>query len=211
LTAHAAPPAAGRRAAALLVAALAVIGVLVVAVLGGGRADDTATVAGSVAVSGSALPRLDDPLADGAAGQQAPQLAGADYDGSAVSAPVAGRPTVLLFLAHWCPACQAEVPRVQDWIEAGNRPEDIALVAVSTGVDPDRDNHPPAAWLQRERWSVPTIVDDDHDRAAAAYGLPGYPFWVFMDAEGTVLGRHVGGLSVEQLEQLLERMREQPA
>jgi cytochrome c biogenesis protein CcmG, thiol:disulfide interchange protein DsbE len=204
-----APATGGRRTAALVVAGLAVLAVLALAVVGGGGGEEVAAVApGEVSTDGAALPVLDDPADDAAVGQPAPTLRGADYDGTPVTAPVDGRPTVLLFLAHWCPACQQEVRGVQGWVDDGDEPDDIAFVAVSTGVDPGRDNYPPDEWLAREGWTLPTIVDDEEYQAGRAYGLPAYPYWVFVDDAGTVVGRHIGGLSTDQLEQVLDFLRD---
>ena len=36
-----------------------------------------------------------------------------------------GTAKVILFLAHWCPHCQAEVPVVKAWVDAGNLPDDV--------------------------------------------------------------------------------------
>jgi cytochrome c biogenesis protein CcmG, thiol:disulfide interchange protein DsbE len=201
----------GRRTAAVLLGVVGVAAVLAISVFGGHGDDvgEMAAPAAAAAVSGGALPRLENPAADPAVGMAAPRVEGADFDGTPVTAPADdGRPTVLVFLAHWCPACQDEVPRVQGWIDAGAQPDDVALIAVSTGVNPGRDNYPPAAWLEAEGWTVPTIVDGDDSLVQQAYGLPAYPYWVFIGADGTVLGRHAGALSIAELERVMARLQE---
>ena len=203
----------GRRTLGLVLAAVvlgvAALGsVAALALLGGDgdRAVAEAPVTADVVSGGDALPRLERAGSDPAVGAKAPELAGIGFDGAPVNAPTDGQPTVLLFLAHWCPACQYEVPRVQEWIEAGRQRADVAFVAVSSGVDPDRDNYPPASWFEREGWTVPTLVDDENHSASRLYGLPGYPYWVFVTADGAVAGRHVGALGIEDLEALMDRL-----
>src|SRR4029450_5388117 len=83
-------------------------------------------------VDGTALPVLPEAGDDPAVGRAAPVLQGQDLDGGQVTQPTSGRPTIILFLAHWCPHCQREVPLVQEWSDAGQLPEDVDLVAVAT-------------------------------------------------------------------------------
>jgi cytochrome c biogenesis protein CcmG/thiol:disulfide interchange protein DsbE len=143
-----------------------------------------------------------EPLADGgddpAAGRPMPTLAGTGLDGRPLTIPAAGRPTLVVFLAHWCPHCQDEVPVIQDWIDDGGLPEGVDLVAVSTAVDDRRPNYPPAAWLDEVGWTSPVLVDGD-DAAAEAVGLTAFPFFVGVDADGNVVGRGSGELTTDQL------------
>ena len=67
---------------------------------------------------------------------------------------------------------------------------------------PSRPNFPPDAWLDREGWTLPVIVDTD-DSIAATYGLTAYPFWVFVGADGTVIRRAAGEMSITDLEATL--------
>jgi hypothetical protein len=109
---------------------------------------------------------------------------------------------VLLFLAHWCPHCQREVPLVQGWVDGGGLPADVELVSVSTAIDPNAPNYPPDDWLQREGWTAPVITDSTGS-VADAYGLSAFPFWVFVNADGTVAGRLTGELTTDQLDQIV--------
>ena len=63
-------------------------------------------------------------------------------------------------LAHWCPSCQAEVPRLVDYLDSTGMPEGVRIVALSTSIDAARPNYPPSAWLDREEWTAPTMIDD---------------------------------------------------
>ena len=50
-----------------------------------------------------------------AAKMDAPIISGSDLNGSTITTK-SESPTILLFLAHWCPHCQVEVKEIQDWI-----------------------------------------------------------------------------------------------
>src|SRR5690606_15862735 len=140
---------------------------------------------------------------DPAIGGPRPPLGGPGLDGRPLTLPAAGRPAIVVFLAHWCPHCQAEVPVIQDWVDSGGLPDGVDLFGVSTAVDPRRPNHPPARWLDAEGWTSPVLVDGDQ-AAAQAVGLTAYPFFVAVDADGEVVARGSGELSAAQLTALAE-------
>jgi thiol-disulfide isomerase/thioredoxin len=186
--------------AAVVVAALAA---LVVTLVNGDESAATNFDADVAAVEGNALAVLPADGADPAVGQEAPVIAGRGLTGKAVTAPVAGEPTVVLFVAHWCPHCQREVPVVQDYVDDGRVPEGASLVAVATAMDPARPNYPPSSWLEREGWTSPVLADGD-DEVANAYGLPAFPYWVAVDADGRIVERRTGELSPRQIDDLFE-------
>src|SRR5690349_7143861 len=150
-------------------------------------------------ITGAPLPDFQNPNGDSAVGLAAPEVSGTDFTGKATGIKADGRPKVVLFIAHWCPHCQAEVPLIQTWVSAGGVPQGVDLVSVATGIDPTRPNYPPDAWLQREGWTVPVVVDPTNS-VASAYGLPAYPYWVFIGPDGKVVARAVGEISIPDLE-----------
>lgn len=167
-----------------------VVAVAISAVSGG---TDESAAFGEVTVEGNDLPvHAGNQAADPATGMTAPTVSGTDFDGSTVTIAPDGTSKVIVFLAHWCPHCQAEVPRVVDWLEAGNQPEGVEFYAVSTLVNRLRGNWPPADWLSSEGWDVPTIQDDQSSSVAAGYGMAGTPFWVVLDGENNVVARVAG-------------------
>lgn len=160
---------------------------------------------GEPTVEGEALPEHEgEPLDDPVIGETAPELSGTDHDGEPVEVTWDGTPRLLLFLAHWCPACQDEVPWVQDAVDAGEVPDEIEIVAVTTWTDESRAEFPPQDWLESEDWTVPTLADDEDFSAAEAYGMTSSPFWVLVDGDGTVIARIPGGIGEEQFPALLE-------
>ncbi len=187
------------------VAVVALIGAVIMS-LGETGGEDAAEV-GSPGGTREPHPRLADGAARGAAhpavGTPAPTVTGTDFEGRAVEIAATGEPTAIVFLAHWCPHCQAEVPAVQAWLEAGELPAGTKLVAVATGTDAARANYPPSAWLEREGWTPPVLVDDAAGTAAEAYGLSAYPFWVLLDGDGNVAVRAAGGVTPEAVGEAL--------
>lgn len=170
-----------------------IVAIAISAVSGG---SDESEAFGEVTVEGGNLPTYGgDPSSDNGIGQTAPTVTGVGFDGSTVTIAPDGRPKVVMVLAHWCPHCQAEVPRVVDWLEDGNKPDNVDLYAVSTLLQRVRGNWPPQDWLEGEGWTVPTIQDDQASSAAAALGLAGTPYWLVLDGNNEVLFRISGEIT----------------
>lgn len=183
-----------------------VIGVVVAVVIAGSVA--FFTVSGSepetaeVTIQGDPVPVLagNAPVGqDIAFGWDAPMVAGSDWRGNPVTIdPADGRPKVIVFLAHWCPHCQAEVPQIQAWLNQTGGSSEVDLYAVATSINASRPNWPPSEWLEREGWTPPTIMDKNN-RASVAYGLSAFPYWVAVNSEGKVVYRAAASIGVEGL------------
>ena len=186
---------------AVLGSIVALAAVVAIAMSGGDSepTDTGSQEVGEVSVRGLELPPLQDPANDAAVGQDVPVLVGTDFDGEPVRFGDGGK-TAMIFVAHWCPHCQAEVPVVSDWLAGGGKPEGVDVVVVATGTDENKPNSPPSAWLADEGLDVPTLADDEKGTAAVAYGLSAYPYWVFVNGDGTVSSRMSGELPVETIE-----------
>ena len=141
----------------------------------------------SLNVTGEALPPLEDPNNDAAVGTAAPVVVGATFDGTEVSigGPTDG-PTMLVFLAHWCPHCNDEIPEIVTLRDRGDLPENLKIIGVSTAVQPDRDNFPPSSWIGEKDWTWPVLADTADSEAIQLYGGTGFPFTVMLNADGTV-------------------------
>ncbi len=156
-------------------------------------------------ITGQSLVRFDAATADPAVGELAPTIVGASFDGSRVTVDGTGRPTILVFLAHWCSHCQAEVPVVQAWLDAGGLPDGVDLVSISTATDPAAPNYPPDVWLAREGWTPPVIVDPTGS-IATAFGLSAFPYFVYVEADGTVTGRVTGEVPITDLQTVADQL-----
>ncbi len=192
------------------VVALIALVTVVASLASSGDSGDTAsaTETAPVDVSGDALTALPSDLEpldpdDPAIGDTPPTISGSTFDGSPISIDPASGSTIVVFLAHWCPHCQAEVPRLVEWIDDGAVPAGVRVVAVATGTSSERDNYPPSAWLDETNWPGEVLVDDTDGTAALAWGLSAYPYFVGVDAEGQVVGRGTGEIDRATFEQLV--------
>lgn len=172
------------------VAGLGLIIAIAVSVAGGGG--NPADAYGEVTVEGPNLPVYNDTGGDIAIGVVAPTVSGVDFDGSPVVIGPDGRAKVVVFMAHWCPHCQAEAPEVVAWMREGRKPAEVDFYAISTFVNRLQANYPPSEWLAREGWEIPTIQDDQANSGALAFGMRGTPFWVVLDGDNRVIMRAPG-------------------
>ena len=192
------------------VAGAGVVALLIAAVLFGGSLGETAVsiedVVGSPQVEGSLPPMGGSNVDQTATGLAAPTVIGVDFNGEEVRIENDGRPKAVVFLAHWCPHCQAEVPSVQRWLNDTGGVDAVDLYSVTTAVDPRRSNYPPSRWLEDERWTVPVIRDDAASSVLTAHGNGGFPFWVFTNSDGTVALRVAGEIPINDLEEILRNL-----
>lgn len=165
-----------------------------------------------LAVEGDALPQFGQDTTtenDPARGLPAPVLVGEDFDGNTVRVDAAANgPTLVVFLAHWCPHCNNEIPRINELRDAGSFPADLNIVAVSTAIDPSRPNWPPSAWIPAMDWTYPVIADGvDMVQSvfigATAYGVGGFPFVALVGGDGTVKARWAGEHTPEEFLELV--------
>jgi thiol-disulfide isomerase/thioredoxin len=208
-TKSAAPPAQRSWIWPAVIAVIVVLGVVAVLASRSSSKDDDAGQAtdavqtSDVTVTGDALAPFQQTDGDPAVGTTIPEVAGTDFSGEPVSIGPDDGAQVIMVVAHWCPHCQAEVPRIVDHLADTPMPDDVALATISTSVKPDADNYPPSTWLEDEDWPAPVLADTADGQGAAALGLTGFPYFVAVDADGTVVARTSGEITTEQFDQLV--------
>jgi thiol-disulfide isomerase/thioredoxin len=192
----------GSIAAAIAIAAI-------VAVATQSSSDDVVTGVeefNSVEVAGDPLPQYSDSASDTAIGMTAPILTGKGFTGNTiVTGP--GAPTLLVFLAHWCPHCQREVPLLVQWNRDGLVPSGLDVIAIATSSDPASPNFPPSEWLAREEFPPlwPVMTDSGEKTAANAMGVSGFPFFVLLDSSGKVALRISGEIEMPVLTEQINK------
>lgn len=195
-------------AVALLVAVAILVAVLTTASGGGDSGAYSVSVSKSVRVTGqelAAAPKqsgLADPSSDPAVGSVIPTVDATSMGGEDVTLSP-GRPTVVVFVAHWCGHCQKEVPLLVEWTDAGAVPAEVDFVAVSSRVDKNANNFPPTKWLSREGWQGMVIADDAASSVLGAFGGSGFPYFVAVDGDGKVVQRASGELTRAQFVELI--------
>lgn len=164
----------------------------------------------TVTVSGSALEPLD-PNATSAAqdptlGTSAPVVTSEDFAGNPVTVPTPGEATIVVFLAHWCPHCQAEFPRLLDTWITPDLPDGVEVVAIPTAQAADQPNWPPSEWMLEGQpaWDEPVLLDTPAQDVARALGVTSYPFFLVIGPDGDVAARIAGEQGTEGLAAMVD-------
>jgi cytochrome c biogenesis protein CcmG/thiol:disulfide interchange protein DsbE len=198
------------------VAAVVAIAVIVAVVASGGS-DNTAAAKPTkfethpVTVDGTPLPKYSDSYAgtrtDPALGETIPTVTGVSvFDGGPVTIKPTGKPQAIIFVAHWCPHCQAEVPRLVALAKQGVF-DGVEVTAVATGTNSTYPNYPPSVWLKSEGWPFPVMADSPEGTAAQAFGINAYPYFVLVDADGKVVGRATGEVTTANIKANIEALK----
>lgn len=136
---------------------------------------------------------------DGAIGSRAPgfDLARLNGGGRLSLASLRGRYTVVNFWASTCTACVGELPHLEAAYKQYSSQVSFVGVAVS-------DSAAAARVFARRAGITYPLVADHSGVVAGAYAVPGLPFTAIVGPSGTVLVRHPGALTTEQLVYILQ-------
>lgn len=191
--------------------AVVVLIAVMIAVVASSGGDSGSSAKGSketapVTVSGNALAQYTGASTDAAVGATMPTLTGKSLSGVGAEIAPNGNPQMLVFVAHWCPHCQAEVPRIVKLAGEGVL-DGVDVTAIATGTNPGYPNYPPSTWLKDVKWPFDVMADSTQGTAAKAYGLTSYPFIVFVDKDGKVVGRTSGEIAPAELTKMVEALK----
>ncbi len=149
---------------------------------------------------GTQLVPFVDTAGDPAVGQPSPVVEGQRFDGTDIT--IGGpteQDTLYVFLAHWCPHCNDEIPTLIGLDDDGLLPADLNVVGISTAAAEDRQNFPPSEWMVDAAWPWDVMADDENLTAIQVFGGNSFPYAVLVAADGTVLARRAGASSADDL------------
>jgi thiol-disulfide isomerase/thioredoxin len=160
-----------------------------------------------VTVDGTDLVPWSGTGSDSAIGDEVPTITGTSIENKPLTLTAGGGTAyVYSVMAHWCPHCNVEVPRIIEWANESGVPDGVKIVGISTSADKGQPNFPPATWLARENWAFPTIIDDELGTASSALGTTGFPNLVFVDADGKVASRFSGEMPADEFEKAVKQI-----
>lgn len=107
-----------------------------------------------------------------------------------------GRPVLVNLWATWCAPCREEMPLLAATAER------YASTVQFLGVNTQDSTEAAAAFLPEVGVTYPQVIDADGD-LLAHLRIPGLPVTVVLDADGRVVGKHIGQLKPDSLEDLL--------
>lgn len=111
-----------------------------------------------------------------------------------------GRPMIINVWAQWCPPCREEAPYFTEI--AAQHSSRVALIGVDF-QDPRSDLA--IEFARASSWTYPQLQDNDQVLAKTLQ-ITGPPVTLFVRPDGTIAGRHAGGLtSADQIRDLSEQ------
>ncbi len=132
------------------------------------------------------------------AGKAAPDFELELLDGSRVRlSNFAGHPILINYWATWCPPCREELPLIQERLDKYS--PDLVVLTINAGEDPKTIRN----FIQQKAFSFHVLLDPEW-KAEALYGIYAYPTTVFIDRDGLIQARYVGGMSAEILDEYLK-------
>ena len=154
---------------------------------GNDSADKSATANAQPAVQGKGA---------GLRGEAAPTFTLKNLAGEDVAVEAKERPYIINFWATWCPPCQAEIPDLAAFHAAHKDAVDFYAVNLQ------EDAAPVQKFMQERKADLPVVLDTQ-GTAANLYGIRAIPTTVVVDKEGKVVYRKTGGVTKEELEDVI--------
>ena len=125
-------------------------------------------------------------------GGQAPGFTLSTPDGKGVSLDqFRGRPVLVNFWGSYCVPCRIEMPLIE---KVARQKPTLVVLLVDVSDDPAA-----ARRFVSELGVRSTVLDDRDANVASQYGVVGLPTTVFVRADGSIEGRHVGQLDEKTL------------
>ena len=112
-----------------------------------------------------------------------------------------GKVIFLNFWATWCPPCKKEMPDVESiYKEYGENKKDVVIL----GVNSEKENEV-KKFLKDKGYTFPTVIDENSE-VMRKYFIQAFPTSFVIDKEGNVYGYVMGGLTKEQIRQVIEEV-----
>lgn len=105
---------------------------------------------------------------------------------------ILGKPFLLNVFASWCPTCRIEHPVLTEYV----RKRGLRLV----GLDWKDEAADGLAWLQQFGDPYAEILHDPSGQIGIDLGVTAAPESFVIGADGTILYKHIGALSAEDME-----------
>lgn len=122
-------------------------------------------------------------------GRSAPTFTLTQFDGSKLRlADLRGKVVFLNFWASWCPPCRAEARELE---AAWKKLKDRDVVFLGVAIQDSEENA--RAFLKEFAVTYPNGMDSS-GKINIDYGVWGIPESFFIDAEGRITYKHVGGI-----------------
>lgn len=138
------------------------------------------------------------PIGPAPSPQEVPALILEDIDGNPIDlSTLTGKPLIVNLWATWCPPCRREMPLLAEF----DQRDDVTVVVANQGEDLTTITR----FLDTESLEFRYALLDPRQQLLSASESPGLPTTLLFDAEGKLLDRHVGELTLPLMRDWLNR------
>lgn len=124
-----------------------------------------------------------------------------DLNGNEVSlSDFQGKKVFLNFWATWCPPCIAEMPEIEKLYQE-TKDSDLVILSVETGDSLDTVS----AFIEEKGYTFEVLLDGEQS-VAIDYGISAIPTSYFIDEEGTIVSKVVGGMDLDEMKNNIEKL-----
>jgi Peroxiredoxin len=124
-----------------------------------------------------------------------------DLNGNELSlSDLKGKKVFLNFWATWCPPCKAEMPEIEKLYQE-TKDSDLVIVAVEIGEPLDTVK----PFIENNKYNFKVLLDLDQS-VATKYNISSIPTSYFIDTDGNIVSKHIGGMNIEQMKAYIKTL-----
>ncbi|OOM10583.1 TlpA family protein disulfide reductase [Clostridium saccharobutylicum] len=124
-----------------------------------------------------------------------------DLNGQEISlSDLKGKKVFLNFWATWCPPCKAEMPEIEKLYQE-TKDSNLVIVAIEIGEPLDTVKQ----FIDNNKYNFKILLDPDQS-VATKYNISSIPTSYFIDAEGNIVSKHVGGMNIDQMKAYIKTL-----
>ncbi|MVX63674.1 redoxin domain-containing protein [Clostridium chromiireducens] len=124
-----------------------------------------------------------------------------DLNGNELSlSDLKGKKVFLNFWATWCPPCKAEMPEIEKLYQE-TKDSDLVIVAVEIGEPLDTVK----SFIDSNKYNFKVLLDPDQT-VATKYNITSIPTSYFIDTDGNIVSKHVGGMNIDQMKAYIKNL-----
>lgn len=144
---------------------------------------------------------LDSQKKDDSSYEKAEDFTLLDLEGNKVSlSDYKGKKIFLNFWATWCPPCKAEMPNIEK-VYQDTKDSDLVILAVEIGEPLETVK----SFIDKNEYNFNVLLDIDQS-VASSYNISSIPTSYFIDEEGYIIAKRVGGMNKDQMMDYIENM-----
>jgi peroxiredoxin len=137
-------------------------------------------------------------------GNLAPEFSLFDLAGNEVRlSDYRGKKVLLNFWATWCPPCKAEMPYMQEYYEEYQK-DGFEILAVNATVT-ENSTEDVVKFVEENGLTFP-IPMDEKNQVSSGYEIMAYPTSFFIDSDGVIRSKIIGGMTKEYLEDEIKKL-----